>query len=403
MVIDILHGTQSQILSGGNPTARPVSLVYGMRVPLTIALYHDDGQATPYSQAEMEQYAAWQFAVDEDYDHATPTAVLTSTGFVVAGNTVTFTAATNTDRFLAILAGGARKDGGGELKGYKSGETLPALVVQFPVRLQATRTGETAEPPVEQQPDFVTAAQAESIAAGKIDTHYPPTEKTTPAAADRITLWDSAAGLSRKYLSWTNLVAAVQTALATVYEPIGAATASLLAHTTAYNHANLLSSAEKAALTGGPESDADALHTHPALDGGGDVSALAARVGALEFDQAAAPAGATVPGKVYRRTADGWQTADPNDPECETRLLWIALGTNASVGMRAEGVVETGSWSGVPHKAVWMDENGGITETVPNEVSHAGLVARQIGWTENATSIRFCGKLQPVFYEGGVS
>jgi len=438
MRLDILTGLDDRLLSGGAATGRPASFRYGVRLDIEIALYHDDGEATAYTQAEMEDCASWQFAIDIDHDHDTGPAVLVSTGFSLADGVLSFEALTSTEEFLAALATVAYADGYAELKGYRSGETLPALVVEVPARLRATVTGETASPPVEQEPDFTTAAQAESIAAGKMDSYCPTTEKTAPVDADLLTIWDSAAAFARKYLTWS----ALKTALEAAY--------------------GLLTGAQKTTLTGGAASDADALHTHPGivtgiatapttektapvdadlltiwdsaagfarkylawsalktaleaaygllsvankatLTGGGDADALHTHAYATA-GRVATPAGTVVRGKVYYNNAGSWALADPDVAAVETCELWMALGTDPETDGMAAGEVATNSgwsWSTIGG-LLWLDDDGALTETVPTETTHAGRVARPVGFVRSATSACFDGHiLGSAFEEAG--
>ena len=97
-----------------------------------------------------------------------------------------------------------------------------------------------------------TNTQIDDLIAAATGAGKPSTEKTTPVDADAFTLWDSAASDAGKSLTWANLVAAIKTAMAAAY--------------------GLLSSAQKATLTGG--GNADSLHTHTASAYDGDIADL---------------------------------------------------------------------------------------------------------------------------------
>lgn len=136
-----------------------------------------------------------------------------------------------------------------------------------------------------------------------------------------------------------------------------------------------------------------------------DLEALGTRVDALECDRVATPAGTTVAGKVYRVSGGAWVLASPDDPECQTCELLIARGTDPETdNMDAEGLEANTGWSWTtPHKVLWLHDDGTMTETVPNSTSHAGRVARPVGWVRDATSIRFDGHLPGATFKGAVS
>ena len=58
MQLDILTGLDDRLLAAGSPSGRPCSLRYGVRLDIDIALYHDDGEVTAYTQAELEEFKA---------------------------------------------------------------------------------------------------------------------------------------------------------------------------------------------------------------------------------------------------------------------------------------------------------------------------------------------------------
>ena len=127
---------------------------------------------------------------------------------------------------------------------------------------------------------------------------------------------------------------------------------------------------------------------------------------ALTGDRVVTPAGTTVLGGVFRRTANSWQAGDPDDPACEICELWIALGADATAGMRADNAVVTNpawAWTGIPGTRLWLGDAGGMTETQPTVSTYAGRVARPVGWVRSATSVRFDGHMPSVTYEGATS
>lgn len=127
-------------------------------------------------------------------------------------------------------------------------------------------------------------------------------------------------------------------------------------------------------------------------DVGEALDLLAARNG---YDLLDSPGGATVAGLIYRLSGGAWVLADPDDLECETCELWIAGGTDPETdGMFAVSLSANVGWSfATVGKILWLDEDGGMTETVPTSVTHANRVARRVGWVRSATSARFDGHL----------
>ena len=300
-------------------------------------------------------------------------------------------------------------------------------LAQFQIQVVPQLDDGTAGTPPPASPTYPTTAEVE----GMIDATYPATEKTTVATGDRITIWDSAAGLVRKYISPSNLLAWIAGGLATVFSAIGHnhdADYSAIGHNhdadysaIGHNH-----DADYAAIDHNHDADysaighnhdasyADIDHTHdaadltytPAVPADWDtepddvaeaLDELAARiddVGSVASDDTvAAPAGTTDLGTVYRNNSGAWLAGDPDDGECETCELWIALGTDPETdGMTAEDVVVNPAWSWTTvGGALWLDDSGALTETVPTAETHAGRVARIVGWVRSATSIRFDG------------
>lgn len=374
MIIDLLHGTRDQLLQAGIPTPRPADITYGLHLPITLRLYWDNaGVATAYTQEELEAFVSWQFAVDVDYDFATDPAVLTSSGFAIEGNAISFVAATNTDRFIAALATAAYVDGGGELKGYVAGDTLPAIVVQFPVRLRATRTDETATPPEETQPSFVTQAQVQALLAAGCEAQY---------SVDGTT-WVDTVGELAADAQWVRFRSRIGTS-PQWWDPIPL----------------WRGPAGAAAVTFIPSLAAGVLSW---TNDGGLANPAPLDLAADTDDRVTSPAGTVVAGKIYRQGAGAWVLADPDDEVCETCELFLALGTNAAAdGMAAERLVASGMWSanGGP---IWLANDGGMTETKPTATTHAGRVARLVGWVRDSESYRFDGHIPGDTFEEAAS
>lgn len=357
--------THQLLNASGSPvrTAEVPKFAYTAEIPVVVSLVTEDFAAAALLAEGWTANVAISTTADET---DTPEIWVDSADVTVdhEAQTLSFLADGLTEEFQDAITGQANPvEAWFGVKLFAPGETKPRYSFRiWKVYLDNVVYDESATPPTEPTSDYYTKSEITALIAGKADSH--------PNRTD----------IGRDLVDGDNLFVGfgLLAACSRVYTYIAAKLG------TAYG---LLSTAQKTTLTGG--GNADDLHTH-------------AGTGA---DSVTSPAGTTVLGKVYRRTADGWQAADPDDLACETALLWIALGANATDGMRAEAVVTNPSWSwaGIPGTAVWMGEDGAITETVPTEESHTGKFGRQVGWVESATAVRFCGKLQAVYYPGAVS
>lgn len=434
--MDIFLDTVNRRLAsplGGPPQNSEIPVFpYSTEVPVILHLVAD-GQNTPSAiLGEGWTANAGISTTDDETDQPEMWAPSDSVAVDPEAQTLAFDANCETVPFKAAITGkGEPVQAWFGIKLYAPGATKPSYSYRVRVYLDNIVYDEGVEPPDEPTSDYYTKSEVSALVAGKADSH--------PLRTD----------IGRDLVDEDNLFVGfgLIAACSRLYAYIVGKLVS------AYG---ILTTAQKTALTGGPETDADGQHTHAGLarprvkqdaeaaptagddsaDGYSpgsvwidvannaayvcldategaaiwqeiipepDLSPVEARIGGLEdIDAAIAPAGTTVLGLVYRRTASGWQAAAPSDLLCEANLLWIALGTDPEVdGMRNRAVVvnEAWSWSGIPGTPVFLAAAGAMTETAPTEEDRAGRFVRQVGWVESATSVRFDGTLQSVYYE----
>ena len=109
-------------------------------------------------------------------------------------------------------------------------------------------------------------------------------------------------------------------------------------------------------------------------------------------------------GKVYRWDATlsspGWVLADPDDAICETCELWLAISTTVLI---CQGLYTAAISGAVQGDALYLDDSGVITHTVPASPGDDGRVGRIIAWQRSATRIRFDGHVPGATFEAAVS
>jgi hypothetical protein len=117
---------------------------------------------------------------------------------------------------------------------------------------------------------------------------------------------------------------------------------------------------------------------------------LADRVDDLSLDNLTST-GLTA-GKVYHWDAgtSAYVLADPDDAICETCELLLAVSTTRLI---AGGLADVTVGSGVVGSAIYLDDAGAVTATVPSSPDDDGRVGRMVGWVRSGTTIRFDGHI----------
>lgn len=144
------------------PQPRPPVYAYGQILLQQLAFYHED-KNTPFTEAELTQYATWQYGIDNDYLFSTSPAALTVTGFTIDGNILSFLLRTDAAKVKTILGNNPTAAAVAELKGYLPGETLPSLQYQFAVQLRNAVIADGASTPPSEPQLYYTAAQVYSL------------------------------------------------------------------------------------------------------------------------------------------------------------------------------------------------------------------------------------------------
>jgi len=192
------------------PQGAPVRVPYGLRILMTLAFYHDD--KTPWTAAELQAFVAWRFGMDGDYDLTTDPAILTDTGFVVSGNTLSFVAATGTPRALDLLNNKESAKIYAQLDGYKAGDTLPSFRVQFSALLMASVLADGAVAPEENPQLYATMTQVLALLRAGFEVQF---------SVNGTGSWHSVQGIDDRYYNFRYPEGEWSAAIAMVAGPSG--------------------------------------------------------------------------------------------------------------------------------------------------------------------------------------
>jgi len=170
--------------------ARPTEIKYGLELPLILEFYHDDGSV--FAEEELSIYTSFQFAIDEDFDFTTNPPILannSTTTFVISGNTISFTAMTDTAAFKALIGDDPSAEAYGEFKAYKPGKTRPGLAPVFKVMAYNAVAADGSEEPSTSPELYITTAEAYALVQSAPDFQFSVDGATdwheTQVAADR--------------------------------------------------------------------------------------------------------------------------------------------------------------------------------------------------------------------------
>jgi hypothetical protein len=161
------------------PQTRPTEIRYGLELPVVLEFYHDNDSA--FTEAELSIFTSFQFAVDKDLDFTTNPPVLannSTTTFVIAGNTISFTAMTDTAAYKALIGDSLLAEAYGEFKAYKPGKTRPTLAPVFDVVARNAVAADGSEEPPASPELYITIAEAYALIAD-CSKCYPPTAPLT--------------------------------------------------------------------------------------------------------------------------------------------------------------------------------------------------------------------------------
>ena len=158
--------SKNQTSSASFPT-----LARGQRAELVIGFFADENADSIMTQAEVQQYVAWDFAYDSDYSTATTPKIRTTEGFFVdADGFLHIPIDTCTEELRTAIGTSESITLSAELDGYLAGEPdSPALIIQWngqPFRNRIIEGGTGTPVPVDD--GTYTKAQVNALVSGEI-------------------------------------------------------------------------------------------------------------------------------------------------------------------------------------------------------------------------------------------
>ena len=147
------------------------TLARGQRAELVIGFFANENANSIMTQAEVQQYVAWDFAYDSDYSTATTPKIRTTTGFTVdADGFLHIPIDTCTEELRTAIGTSESITLSAELDGYLAGEPdSPALIIQWngqPFRNRIIEGGTGTPVPVDD--GTYTKAQVNALVSGEI-------------------------------------------------------------------------------------------------------------------------------------------------------------------------------------------------------------------------------------------
>ncbi len=143
------------------------ALTRGLRAELVLKLLDENGERFG---AERLDYAAWDFAVANDWDTETTPQLRVSEGIeVVDGDIHIPLTETNTEELVAALGKSEQGTFGCELAGFTAGETNPEFLIQFDIIVRNRRADAGTGRPEPVGDGSYTAAQIRALIAAKME------------------------------------------------------------------------------------------------------------------------------------------------------------------------------------------------------------------------------------------
>ena len=147
------------------------TLARGQRAELVIGFFANENADSIMTQAEVQQYVAWDFAYDSDYSTATTPKIRTTEGFFVdADGFLHIPIDTGTEELRTAIGTSESITLSAELDGYLAGEPdSPALIIQWngqPFRNRIIEGGTGTPVPVDD--GTYTKAQVNALVSGEI-------------------------------------------------------------------------------------------------------------------------------------------------------------------------------------------------------------------------------------------
>lgn len=147
------------------------TLARGQKAELVIGFFKDENADSIMTQAEVQQYVAWDFAYDSDYSTATTPKIRTTEGFHVdADGFLHIPIDTGTEELRTAIGTSESITLSAELDGYLAGEpNSPALIIQWngqPFRNRIIEGGTGTPTPVDD--GTYTKAQVNALVSGEV-------------------------------------------------------------------------------------------------------------------------------------------------------------------------------------------------------------------------------------------
>ena len=147
------------------------TLARGQKAELVIGFFKDENADSIMTQAEVQQYVAWDFAYDSDYSTQTTPKIRTTEGFTVdEGGYLHIPIDTGTEELRTAIGTSESITLSAELDGYLAGEPdSPALIIQWngqPFRNRIIEGGTGTPVPVDD--GQYTKAQVNALVSGEI-------------------------------------------------------------------------------------------------------------------------------------------------------------------------------------------------------------------------------------------
>ena len=142
------------------------ALTRGMRAELVLKLV--DANGGPLDG--LGSYAAWDFAVADDWDTTTAPQLRVTDGIAVSGNEVHVPLTeTNTEELIAALGTSESATFGCELAGFETGETTPGFLLQFDIAIRNRRCDAGTGTPAPVSDASYSAAQIRALFAASFE------------------------------------------------------------------------------------------------------------------------------------------------------------------------------------------------------------------------------------------
>ena len=149
------------------PVSTLPALTRGLRAELVLKLLDENGERFA---PERLDYAAWDFAVANDWDTETTPQLRVSEGIeVVDGDVRIPLTETNTEELVAALGKNEQATFGCELAGFTTGETNPEFLIQFDIIVRNRRADAGTGRPEPVGDGSYTAAQIRALFAASME------------------------------------------------------------------------------------------------------------------------------------------------------------------------------------------------------------------------------------------